>query len=277
MDVDVSIRMPTGISSLDPVLDGGVPPGSMILLLGDVGAGTDEFVFSSVTSLALKKERKKGEKEGNLPEEICYITFTKLSDAVKDEIHLSFKSDLLAGIETQIRFVDLSEMYFEASIVPSDWYSTGDVLERFRKRGKDREETIAGLSEILSGVKEHSLIVMDSLTDLAVQHRDPASWSAFSAFLKGLQRAAKRWGTTTYLILTNGILDNARTIEIADICDAVIRFRWEESTGQRRQRIMFIEKFRGVMPHLEERDLVKFAVKISSESAFEVANIRVII
>ncbi|MDD1718756.1 MAG: DNA repair protein RadA, partial [Methanoregulaceae archaeon] len=28
-------RMSTGISSLDPILDGGVPPGSVILLLGD--------------------------------------------------------------------------------------------------------------------------------------------------------------------------------------------------------------------------------------------------
>jgi hypothetical protein len=40
---------------------------------------------------------------------------------------------------------------------------------------------------------------------------------------------------------------------------------------------MFFEKFRGVMPHLEERDLVKFAVRISTTSGFEVSNIRVVI
>jgi hypothetical protein len=31
------------------------------------------------------------------------------------------------------------------------------------------------------------------------------------------------------------------------------------------------------MPHLEERDLVKFAVRISTTNGFEVSNIRVVI
>ena len=46
----VKQRMPTGISSLDPILEGGVPPGSVILLLGDLGAGNSEFVYSSVVN-----------------------------------------------------------------------------------------------------------------------------------------------------------------------------------------------------------------------------------
>ena len=37
-------KMPTGIKSLDPILGGGVPAGSVILLLGDLGAGNYEFV-----------------------------------------------------------------------------------------------------------------------------------------------------------------------------------------------------------------------------------------
>jgi hypothetical protein len=58
--------------------------------------------------------------------------------------------------------------------------------------------------------------------------------------------------------------------------DAVLLFRWEETTGARRQRVMYIEKFRGLMPYLEDKDLVKFAVRISA-SGFEVSNIRVVI
>ena len=38
-------KMPTGIESLDPILDGGVPRGSVILLTGDLGAGNNEFVY----------------------------------------------------------------------------------------------------------------------------------------------------------------------------------------------------------------------------------------
>ncbi len=32
-------KMPTGITSLDPMMEGGVPPGSLILFLSEIGAG----------------------------------------------------------------------------------------------------------------------------------------------------------------------------------------------------------------------------------------------
>jgi len=49
-------KMPTGIESLDPILDGGVPRGSVILLTGDLGAGNNEFVYSSlVNTLNVRK------------------------------------------------------------------------------------------------------------------------------------------------------------------------------------------------------------------------------
>ena len=44
-------KMPTGINSLDPVLDGGVVPGSLILLLSDIGAGSAEFAYTSLIAL----------------------------------------------------------------------------------------------------------------------------------------------------------------------------------------------------------------------------------
>jgi hypothetical protein len=88
---------------------------------------------------------------------------------------------------------------------------------------------------------------------------------------------SKQRNLTVYLLLTRGILGQAQEQEIADIMDAVMLFRWEESSGARRQRVMYFEKFRGVMPHLEERDLVKFAVRISTSGGFEVSNIRVVI
>ncbi len=57
-------KMPTGISSLDPILDGGVPPGSVILLLGDLGAGNYEYVYSSIVNiLQLAKGGAPGEPE----------------------------------------------------------------------------------------------------------------------------------------------------------------------------------------------------------------------
>ncbi|HUU75404.1 MAG TPA: ATPase domain-containing protein [Methanoregulaceae archaeon] len=266
--------MPTGIVSLDPVLMGGMPPGSVILLLGDIGAGNSEFVYSSILSLSTQKTSTQTEKK-NLPEEICYITFTKTSEDVAQEMALSFHPDLVAH-SSLIHYEDLSKLYFDASIVPVDWYSKTDILSRIQSRG-ETTSIMAHLASQLNNVSPNSLIVLDSITDIATQYANKPQWGEFSAFLKGLQRISKQWNSTIFLILTKGILDKRQELEIADAADAVLLFRWEETAGSRRQRIMYIEKFRGLMTHLEDRDLVKFAVKISSSGGFEVSNIRVVL
>jgi KaiC/GvpD/RAD55 family RecA-like ATPase len=268
-------RMSTGISSLDPILDGGVPPGSMILLLGDLGAGNNEFVYSSVVNNL--DPAKTGSLKGQaIPKEICYITFTRVKEDIKNEILLSFHGDGLEGMVNAIHFEDLSEDYFDHTVVPDEWYSHGDIFTRLQKR-TGQEGIIVRLSKVIDSVKPGGLVVLDSVTDLATQMSHTEAWNNLTGFLRGLQRVSKTRGITSYLLLSSGILDSSRERELADIADAVLLFRWEETQGARRQRVMYFEKFRGVMPHLEERDLVKFAVRISTTSGFEVSNIRVII
>jgi KaiC/GvpD/RAD55 family RecA-like ATPase len=266
--------MSTGISSLDPILDGGVPPGSVILLLGDLGAGNYEFVYSSLVN-NLDPAKADSQKQ-RAPAEICYITFTRVKDDIKNEILHSFHLDNLNRMVDTIQFQDLSENYFDNSVVPDAWYSHSDVFTRLQKRS-EHENILVRLSNVIDGVKPGGLVVFDSITDLATQSSHADAWSNMTGFLRGLQRVTKSRGITSYLLLSSGILDSSREREIADIADAVLLFRWEETQGARRQRVMYFEKFRGVMPHLEERDLVKFAVRISTTSGFEVSNIRVII
>jgi len=268
-------RMPTGVESLDPILEGGVPPGSLVLLLGDLGAGNYEFVYSSMVSLLdlMKTENQEGKL---IPKEIRYITFTRLKEDVRQEILHSFQIDGLDKLVDTIRFDDLSELYFDSSVVPDEWYSHSDIMTRLQKRS-GHENIFVQLSNLINSVQPGSLIVLDSITDIAVQSKDPNTWSNLTGFLRGLQRVSKQRSITNYLLLSKGILDASKEKELADIADAVLLFNWEESQGARRQRVMYFEKFRGVMPHLEERDLVKFAVRISTTSGFEVSNIRVII
>ncbi len=274
MQDDIIVRMPTGISSLDPVIDGGIPPGSMIILLGEIGAGNQEFVYSSILSLSLLK-RKEAPPSIVYPEDIIYVTFTRMREDIQKEMGLSFKPDMLAQVGT-IKFEDLSENYFDATVVPVDWYSHGDIITRLSKR-KERIGAIANLSQRLNAQKKNSLIVIDSLTEVASQYADTGSWQELVGYLRGLQRIAKQWNSSIYILLTKQILEDKKEFEIADTADAVITFRWEESSAARRMRIMYFDKFRGVMTHLEERDLVKFAVRITGEGGFEVNNIRVVV
>ncbi|WOF17350.1 hypothetical protein F1737_09900 [Methanoplanus sp. FWC-SCC4] len=276
MHDNLNERMPTGLASLDPVLDGGIPPGSVVLLAGQPGAGNREFVYSSV--IFLSKLMGKNEPSGNmkLPKTIAYTTFTRLSSSIKDEMMMSFKSDLVSDTLDNVNFIDLSEVYFEQSVVPNSWYSESSIVERFRKKS-ETEGIVAKLAVELEGIQKNSLIVIDSITDIATQSTPDNDWRELIGFLRGLQRVAKSWGSTIYILLSDGILNSQRLIEIADCSDAMITFRWEESSGRKRQRIMYFEKFSGVMPYLEENDLVKFAARITPESGFEVSNIRVII
>ncbi len=270
-----SKKMPTGISSLDPILDGGVPPGSVILFLGDLGAGSYEFVYSSMINLLDSKNR--GElKDKTSPKELRYITFTRHKDDVKQEIVHSLHVDNVSQLVNSIQFDDLSELYFDRSVVPDEWYSHSDIITRMQKRS-GHEDVFVQLSNVINAAQPQSLVIMDSITDIATQSNNPGSWSNLTGVLRGLQRVSKQRGLTCYLLLTQGILNSAQEKEISDIADAVMLFKWEESTGSRRQRVMYFEKFRGVMSHLEEHDLVKFAVRISTTSGFEVSNIRMIV
>lgn len=268
-------KMPTGISSLDPVLDGGIPPGSVMLLLGDLGAGSYEFTYSSIVNLLGIMKGSATEKV-LVPPEIRYITFTRIKDDVRHEIINSFH---ITGLETMvdtIRFDDLSELYFDNSVVPNEWYSQSNVITRLQKRS-NRESILLQLANVINTITPGSLLILDSITDIATQSNSPNCWPNLTGFLRGLQRISKQRGITTYLLLSRGILKSSEEHELADIADAVLLFKWEESTGARRQRLMYFEKFRGVMPHLEEKDLVKFAVRISEAGGFEVSNIRVVI
>ncbi|MDI6867038.1 hypothetical protein [Methanoculleus sp.] len=279
MEDRLLMRMPTGIPSLDPVLDGGVPPGSVVLLLGEHGAGNVEFVQTSLMHLTRMKRAGQARGKGVLiPESISYVTITRMREDILREVALSFNPDLYDQLGEGIRFYDLSEFYFDASLVPTGWYGAGSVMERLQK--KQRREGDGILSEIAGVLKvlpQDGLVVLDSLTDIAPSLEVGEPWHAFIAFMRGLQRAAKQWNCTIFLLLASGILGRSQELEIADCVDATFLFHWEESGAQRRQRVMYFGKFRGVMTWLEDKNLVKFAVSISAKGGFEVRNIRMVV
>jgi KaiC/GvpD/RAD55 family RecA-like ATPase len=270
--------VPTGIPSFDPVIKGGIPAGSFVLLLGEVGAGSAEFVYTSMLSLSgMKKDRSQLKAGYNLPEKIVYISFTKLRENVLQSVGTLNGADV-ADVEKNLVFVDLSADYFATTPVPRHWTSTSTVtLEQYQSLPKSRTLHEA-LIETLEAYAPNNLVIIDSLTDLM---RGPLSenftWNDLVSLLKGIERMSKQWNATIYALLTAHIFDESMEEEVSDCVDGVLAFVWQASGNNQRQRMMYIKKFRGLMPFLEDDNVVRFETRVSAAQGFEVSNIRELI
>jgi hypothetical protein len=63
-------------------------------------------------------------------------------------------------------------------------------------------------------------------------------------FLRGLQRAAKKWGGLIYTSLDTNLLEEGKEQEIAACADGVLTFEWVQAGPAERRRTLYITKFR---------------------------------
>lgn len=272
-------KVPSGISSLDPVIKGGFPAGAFILLLGEVGAGSQEFMYSSALMLShMKKNGTKLKPDTVLPEKIVYVSFTKS----RENILQSFSTMKIASteeLENTLTFVDLSTTYFARTQVPVRWTTTGaDAMSAFKAAGQKNKSLFESLVETLETCAPNNLVIIDSLTDLLRSAvADKVSWADFVSLLKGIERMSKQWNSTIYAMLTSQIFEHSNEEEVSDCADGVLVFNWEATGANQRQRMMYIKKFRGLMPYLEEDNVVRFETRVSASRGFEISNIREII
>ncbi len=270
-------KIPTGIPSFDPVIKGGFPAGAFVLLLGEVGAGSQEFVYTSALMLSkMKRENVKLKPEMKLPEKIVYISFTKS----RENVIQSFATMKVGASELEdvLTFVDLSATYFARTQVPSHWTtSSTEALNAF-KSGQKNKSLFDSLIETLDTYAPNNLVIIDSLTDLLRSAvADKVSWADFVSLLKGIERMSKQWNSTIYALLTSRIFDQSNEEEVSDCTDGVLVFNWEATGANQRQRMMYIKKFRGLLPYLEEDNVVRFETRVSTSRGFEVSNIREIV
>jgi archaellum biogenesis ATPase FlaH len=124
----------------------------------------------------------------------------------------------------------------------------------------------------------NNLVIIDSLTDLM---RGPArenlAWNDLVSLLKGIERVSKQWNASIYALLTAHIFEPSLEEEVSDCADGVLVFGWQAIGNNQRQRMMYIKKFRGLMPYLEDDNVVRFETRVSASQGFEVSNIREII
>jgi KaiC/GvpD/RAD55 family RecA-like ATPase len=270
-------RIPTGVADFDSIMQGGLPAGSVVLLLGDVGGGGHEFALTSAAKIGIVKEFPDTRtfmlgdagKHGILPEKMCYITFSRSRNDILQDVKQSFNRDFYESLKTNLLFKDFSRNYFMHTVVPTAWLDSDQSGDLFSDKKQDG--LLESLVDFLDGNAPKSMVIMDSLTDLVVS--ETVDFQDVIALLKGIQRMAKKWDAVFYLILTDEILDRKRQQMIIDSVDGVFKFEWAKfHHTSKRQRYLYVEKFMSVLPHLDQERIARFATLITSQSGFVVIN-----
>jgi len=210
MGYDVK-RIPTGVSDFDAIIKGGLPGGSIVLLMGEVGAGQQEFIYTSLFKIAMVmgKPARCAHYLGNfcdyesLPEKLCYITFSRPKEDIMREIATSFESDYYEALKDKITFKDFSVNYFKHSVVPTSWTNVGDNGGSLFGN-QEKEDVLNALVKFLDDNANESLVIIDSLTDLVISKT--IDTKDLVIVLRGMQRAAKKWNGIIYLLLTKDII-----------------------------------------------------------------------
>jgi KaiC/GvpD/RAD55 family RecA-like ATPase len=265
--------IPSGVADFDSIIKGGFPAGSVVLLIGGVGAGQVEFALTSAAKLSMVIEDPSAAgfmlgrgKESTMPEQICYITFSRSREEILLELENSFNSEFHDAFERVVKFKDFSEAYFRKTLVPRSW-TGGETNSLFSSPSS--KSVLESLVDYLDENAPRSMVVIDSLTDLVVSAS--IDINDLVAVLRGLQRVSKKWGGIIYLVLTDDVLEERTQHMIMDSVDGALVFEWSRYlNSSRRQRYMYVEKFISLLPHLDKERIARFATTVSAKSGLVV-------
>lgn len=273
-------RIPFGIPRLDTTIGGGAPPGSVVLLSGEAGAGAREFMYTAALMNGLIEADPDlfdlyygGLDDGsNVPESVHYISFTAKKRQLHDEMALTMDREIVDTAVDNVTFHDLSAEYFHLSPVPREWYT--ERVDSISNLGHatDRKSLPKALGDRLTANASDSLVILDSITDLLGAPMDDLSWDDIPVLLKGITRASSEWGGVVLVHVNREALDARRHGQLVDAADGTLVFEWE-SGGSTRDRTMVVKQFGGVLSRIEAEDIVQFETEIS-DSGFDISDVR---
>jgi archaellum biogenesis ATPase FlaH len=273
-------RIPFGIRQLDSIINGGAPAGSVVLLSGEAGAGSREFMHTSALINGLKQS------DGELhdlyygdfsadaiaPEEVHYVSFTAGEAQLVSEMRLAMDDDVVEKGGQAVEFHDLSERYFHISPVPRDWYADETASITDLRARHEREDLLGTLGMVLNEVATNNLVVIDSLSDLVSATDEEVSWSDISSLVQGIQKAAHQWGGLILLHVNPETLSSVQHGQLVDASHGTMEFAWE-SGGSTRARTLVVQQFRGVLSQIEDEDIVQFETELG-EAGFDISDVR---
>lgn len=272
--------LPFGVSRLDRLLEGGAPPGSVVLLSGEAGAGAREFLYTSAAMNTLAHTDSDlfdlyyGQLPpgATLPPEIHYVSFTASAESLESELRDTFDPQIVDAVADRIEFCDLSTEYFQHSRIPQDWYlGRSTSLDDLNDRNNE-ESVLSALGEYLTVHASGNLVLLDSITDLLDARGDDLEWSDITMLVRGLSRAATQWGGLILALVNEDTLTETELGQLSDAAGGTIGFMWETG-GSKRARVMVVREFRGVLSQLEAEDIVQFEGEIH-EGGYDLSNVR---
>jgi KaiC/GvpD/RAD55 family RecA-like ATPase len=274
-------RIPFGVSQLDQRIGGGMPPGSVVLLAGEAGAGAREFCYTSavMNGLGIAEpdtfDLQYGSLRGSaaLPEEIHYVSFTASRDDLTEEMAFTIEEDLVAGGLEAVSFTDLSPEYFQMSPVPQEWYAGTHATLAELGNDTERDNPVAAVAAYIEEHAADNLIIVDSLTDLiGLREEAGVAWDDVIYLLKGLRKAARDWRGAVLLLVSSDTLSEERLGDLMSSVDGTMSFEWA-SGGNDLSRTLIVREFRGVLSRLEEEEIVRFETEIH-EAGYDITNVR---
>jgi KaiC/GvpD/RAD55 family RecA-like ATPase len=274
-------RIPFGIRQLDTIIDGGAPPGSVVLLSGEAGAGSREFMYTSAVINALARTDEElfdlyygsPGRGAALPDEIHYVSFTADEDQLYREITRVMDAEIVDTAFDAVAFEEMADAYFHTSSVPRNWYAEETThIREMAGRHDERESLFAGLGDHLDQHASGNLVILDSLTDLISAIGDERDWSDVVYLVKGLQKAAHSWNGLILVHLNHETVTAAEHGQLVDAANGTMMFEWE-SGGSERARTLVFKKFRGVLSRIEDENIIQFETEIG-DAGFDISDIR---
>lgn len=273
-------QIPFGVSRLDSIIGGGAPPGNVVMLTGEFGAGAREFLYTTAVMNALHSRDPElfdlyyGDvhPDAEVPSEVHYISFTSDESYLRREMSYTMDEEIVETAAPGIHFRDFSPEYFQLSPIPREWYMGKTTSVRDIGNQHDRTDLLTSLGEYLNQHAADSLIAIDSLTDLVGAITAEMSWNDIAMVMKGLAKAAYRWGGLIVLLVSEETLTDTQLGMLMESAGGTLRFTWETG-GSQRARTMVVEEFRGVLSRLEEENIVRFEVEIH-EAGLDVSDVR---
>lgn len=273
-------QIPFGVSRLDSIIDGGAPPGNVVLAVGESGAGAREFVYTSAVMNALARRDPElfdlhyGDihPDAGVPPEVHYLSFTADEGNIEREMNYTMDDEIVEAAIPGIEFRDFSPEYFQLSPIPREWYVGETTSVADLSKQHEREDLLTALGDYLTQHAADNLVVIDSITDLVSGISDEMDWSDVVMLVKGLTKAAYRWGGLIVLLVSEESLTVTELGALMEGVGGTLRFEWE-SGGSQRARTMIVEEFRGVLSQLEEENIVRFEVEIH-DAGLDVSDVR---